>query len=161
MLRIKKEYLSDLNIKVLDAVGLSYEENEEYIFFDEESESDILNAQKAGNLFSGFLSIPMKEYTLFFLKNQDAIIAELKEWADEQGEELLEMISNFNNMKEYSISQIGEALFTRLSEKEIKEYEMDLIPDNELFEIREGLGVAIFEDFLIFNMENYQEEFEE
>lgn len=158
MLKVKKEYLNDLNIKVLDASSFGYEEKDGYLVFDEDSESDILNLQNSGNIFSGFLNIPLNDFVLFFIDNQKAIIEELKEWADGQGEGLLEMIAGFNNMKQFNISQIGEALFSKLSEQEVREYKMDLIPhDNPLNEIREGLGVAIFEEFLIFRLENIQE----
>lgn len=158
MLKVKKEYLSDLNIKVLGASGFGYEEQDGYLVFDEDSESDILNLQNSGNIFSGFLNIPLNDFVLFFIDNQKAIIEELKEWADGQGEGLLEMIVGFNNMKNFTISQIGEALFSKLSEQEVREYKMDLINHNDpLNEIREGLGVAIFEEFLIFRLENIQE----
>ena len=162
MLKVKKEYLSELNIKVLDFSKVSYEETEEYLIFNKESESDILNTQNAGQLFSGFFKYPTAELILFFLKNQKLIIEEFKDWADGQGEGLLEMISNFNNMKNFSISEIGEALFTKLTEKELREFNMDLINyQDPLNEIREGFSVAVIEDFLLFKLENNQKKDEE
>lgn len=162
MLKVKKKFLSDLNIKSLDQAGLSYEDDGEYLSFDEDSSNTLLNAQSSGNINDGFIDIASAEYIKFFIDNQQDIINEFKDWADGQGEGLLEMISNFANMKNFTLSEIGEALFTRMTPQEVKEFNMDLINYSDpMFEIREGLGLAIIEDFCLFRLESLQENTDE
>lgn len=109
-----REWCENTNVKelvnpVLNQLGGNWEENQEEL-------SNVCRCScGAAGGFTGF--IYYKETSAFYKKHRAKIVKSLEQYACDLGEGVIEMVKNFNSLKDdFTIDEIGRALWGRFDD---------------------------------------------